>query len=113
MQETTQETTSNTLETLPYLEMGTGFIIGLAVGYALKKSFKILLFLLGIGLVTVFVLESKGIVVLNEETLESSVAEGTNMFKQLLVLMKERVSNLKMDSGLSSVAGFAVGLMMG
>ena len=42
----------------PFLEMGTSFVIGLAIGYFFKKFFKILLLLLGLGIVVLFVLES-------------------------------------------------------
>ena len=108
-----QSTATTTQESLPYLEMGTGFIIGLSVGYVLKKSFKILLFLLGVGLIGLFVLESQGVITLNEGNLQDTVSQGVELFKNLVTLMKERLERFQVSSGLSAVAGFFVGLKMG
>ena len=104
----TQETS-----TIPYLEMGTGFLIGLSIGYVVKKSFKILLFLLGIGLITVFVLESKGVITLNEDYLQNTVAQGADGFKYFVGFLKDRLENFQVSSGLSAVAGFFAGLKFG
>jgi len=111
MEPTTQN--SSVLEGIPYLEMGGGFLIGLSIGYVLKKSFKILLILLGISLITIFVLESQGVITLNEAGLQESVSNGMEMFKHFLGFLKDRLSNFKVAGGLSAVAGFAVGLKMG
>ena len=51
---------------LPYLEMGSGFMMGLSVGYFLKKSFKFTLLLCGLILVVLFILENKGIVAIDQ-----------------------------------------------
>jgi uncharacterized membrane protein (Fun14 family) len=100
-------------EMFPYLEMGTGFLIGLSVGYVLKKSFKVLLFLTGIALIAVFVLESQGVIVLNETQLQESVSHGMNTFKHFALFLKERLERFEVSSGLSAVAGFFIGLKMG
>jgi len=98
---------------LPYLEMGTGFLIGLSIGYVLKKSFKILLFLTGIALIAVFVLESQGVIHLNEEGLQHTISTGMDSFKHFALFLKERLEHFKVSSGLSAVAGFFIGLKMG
>jgi len=98
---------------LPYLHMGSGFIIGLSIGYFLKKSFKIMLFLLGVGLVILFVLENQHIVVIDEKALGQSVDVGSEYMKRFFIFLKERLSSLHPASGASSLAGFAVGLKMG
>ncbi len=98
---------------LPYLEMGTGFLIGLSIGYVLKKSFKILLFLTGIALIAVFVLESQGVIELNEAHLQESVSHGVDTFKQFALFLQERLERFKVSSGLSAVAGFFLGLKIG
>jgi uncharacterized membrane protein (Fun14 family) len=100
-------------EMLPYLEMGTGFLIGLSIGYVLKKSFKILLFLTGIALIAVFVLESQGVIQLNETQLQESVSHGMDTFKHFALFLKERLERFEVSSGLSAVAGFFVGLKLG
>ncbi len=107
------ETGTSEHQILPYLEMGTGFLIGLSIGYVLKKSFKILLFLTGIALIAVFVLESQGVIELNEAHLQESVSHGVDTFKQFALFLQERLERFKVSSGLSAVAGFFLGLKMG
>jgi uncharacterized membrane protein (Fun14 family) len=98
---------------IPYLEMGAGFMMRLSVGYVVKKSFKLLLFLMGIALIVIFVLESKGIIVLNESALDQSITWGTEGFKYFVLWLRERLSSLKIAGGASAVAGFVVGLKIG
>ncbi|WP_300363138.1 FUN14 domain-containing protein [Hydrogenimonas sp.] len=98
---------------LPYLDMGSGFVIGLAVGYFLKKSFKLLLLLLGIALVLMFALEHYGIVSINEAGLEHTVEAGTGTFKQFALFLKERLSEFGFAGSASAVGGFAIGLKIG
>jgi len=97
----------------PYLEMGAGFLIGLSIGYVLKKSFKTLLVLLGIGLIVVFVLESQGVVTLNEGGLGNILNSGMDMFKAFAGFLKDRLDNFHLGSGFSALAGFFIGLKMG
>ncbi len=98
---------------LPYLEMGSGFMMGLSVGYVVKKSFKLLLLLMGLVLIGVFVLESKGVITLNEASLDQHVSLGTEMFKHFLTFLKVRLGALKIAGGVGAAAGFVVGLKMG
>ncbi len=98
---------------LPYLEMGSGFMIGLSVGYVLKKSFKLLLFLTGLVIIALFVLENQHIIVINEDSLNQNIALGTEAFKQFGLFLKERISTLKVAGGISAAAGFVAGLKMG
>jgi uncharacterized membrane protein (Fun14 family) len=97
----------------PYLEMGSGFMIGMSVGYVVKKSFKLLLFLLGISIIAIFVLERQGILVLNETALDQNVSLGMEAFQTFTAFLKERLSSLKLAGGASAIAGFLVGLKMG
>lgn len=96
---------------LPYLEMGSGFIIGLAVGFFIKKSFKIVLFILGFALISTFYMESQGIFTINNEVLEQSIASGAKYFDFLVASVKERITSFQ--SGVGSLAGFVVGLKLG
>jgi len=98
---------------IPYLEMGSGFVMGLSVGYVVKKSFKLLLLLMGIGVITIFVLENRGIILLNETALDLSISLGLEGFKHFLLWVQERLGSLKIAGGASAVAGFVVGLKMG
>jgi uncharacterized membrane protein (Fun14 family) len=97
----------------PFLEMGTSFIIGLAIGYFFKKFFKILLLILGLGIVVLFVLESKGTIHVDDKMIESGVSTGVDSFNGLVTLVKDRLSNMKISSGASAVAGFFAGVKFG
>jgi len=107
------EAESTQQEPLPYLEMGTGFIIGLSIGYVVKKSFKLLLFFLGIGIIIVFVLESKGTITLNEANLEHIVSSAVDLFQDFVLFLKQRVQEFQVSSGVSAITGFIIGLKIG
>ena len=97
----------------PFLEMGTHFVIGLAIGYFMKKFFKFLLLFVGLGLVILFVMESQGISTVDEKSLEAGVSQGVDSFKGLTGMLKDRLSNMQPSSGVGAVAGFFAGLKFG
>ncbi len=97
----------------PFLEMGTSFVIGLAIGFFMKKFFKILLLILGFALVALFVMESQGISTVDEHALEAGVSSGIDSFQGLAAMLKERLSNMTITGGAGAVAGFFVGLKFG
>jgi len=96
---------------LPYLEMGSSFVIGLAVGFFIKKSFKMVLFILGFALIASFYMESQGIFTINDKVLEESISNGMQYFDYLVAAVKERITSFQ--SGVGAVAGFVVGLKLG
>jgi len=96
---------------LPYLEMGSSFVIGLAVGFFIKKSFKMVLFILGFALIASFYMESQGIFTINDKVLEDSISNGMQYFDYLVSAVKERITSFQ--SGVGAVAGFVVGLKLG
>ena len=104
---------SNHLPELPYLTMGASFLVGLALGYVVKKSFKLMLFLLGLALILVFFLEYKHIVTINEDQLLSFVDSMSQAFSQFVLFLKERIAQIKVSGTLSAIAGFVVGIKMG
>jgi uncharacterized membrane protein (Fun14 family) len=97
----------------PFLEMGTSFIIGLAIGYFFKKFFKILLLVLGLGIVVLFVLESKGSVHIDDKMIESGVSSGMDSFNGLVTMVKDRLGSMKLSSSASAIAGFFAGIKFG
>ncbi len=109
----TTTATSGDVSPFPFLDMGTHFVIGLAVGYFMKKFFKLLLIFLGLGLVALFVLESQGVSTVNEEALTNGVSQGVDSFKGLTSMLQERLSSMKFSSGVGAVAGFFAGLKFG
>jgi uncharacterized membrane protein (Fun14 family) len=103
--------TATTDAPLPYLELGSSFLIGLAVGYFIKKSFKIVLFILGFSLILIFFMESQGVLTLNEQVLEKSISEGSTYFEFIVSSLQERITSFK--TGIGAGAGFLVGLKIG
>jgi len=100
-------------ENIPYLEMGGSFLLGLAIGFALKKSFKIGLIILGLGLIFVFVLENQGILTLNEDSLNAQLSHVIEQSKFMMAFIKDRMGEYKTTGILSAVAGFGIGLKIG
>ena len=101
------------LAELPYLNMGASFMVGLAVGYVVKKSFKLMIFLLGVALILIFFLEYKHIVTINEDALLSSIDSIKNSFIHFADFLRERVEKFKMAGTISAGVGFVVGIKMG
>ena len=98
---------------LPYLEMGSGFVLGLSVGMVVKKTFKLVLLLIGVAVIAVFALEAQGIVVLNEASLDHTIASIIEGAKHITLWLKDRLSTAKVAGGTGAVAGFMMGLKMG
>lgn len=96
---------------LAYLDMGTSFTIGLAVGFFIKKSFKAVLFILGFSLIVTFYMESQGIFTINQEVLEQNIAAGSDYMQYLVNALQERITSFQ--SGIGAGAGFLVGLKIG
>ncbi len=105
------EGATNVDHPIPYLEMGSSFLIGLAVGFFIKKSFKIVLFILGLGLIVMFIMESKGAFTIDDKIVEQGVAQGTDLFKEFVNFIKNRITSFK--TGVGALAGFVVGLKLG
>jgi len=107
-------TVANTQESLlPYMDMGTGFLIGLSVGYVLKKSFKLMLILLGLGIVSLFVLESNGFMSINEAQVSQTVSNFSSYFQDFVSFLKTRLELFTASKGLTAIAGFFIGLKIG
>ncbi len=101
------------LSELPWLHMGGAFLSGLAVGYALKKSFKILLLITGFILITIYLFESQHILKIDDSALSQSIAHLGEGFNHLAHFLKNRLALLKVTEGGSAIAGFFLGLKIG
>ena len=93
----------------PFLEMGTSFVIGLAIGYVVKKSFKILLLMLGFGLIFLYMSGAD----INGQDLENKVSDGVNMFQSFTGKLKAWLSELELSSKAGAIAGFFAGIKFG
>ncbi len=110
---TTTDIIKEHLPDIPWLDMGAGFLIGMGVGFFLKKSFKLLLLFLGIGVALIFGLEQLHVVQVDETHLKETVEQGSGFFKQAFVFLKDRLSRFGAAGSGSAIAGFLVGLKMG
>ena len=94
-----------------FLRMGFSFIVGLAVGYALKIAFKIALVVGGIILVALFSLQFAGLVDVNWGGVETQYNGWTDWVAlrggMLLDFMADNLS-----SAVSFLAGLALGLKL-
>jgi uncharacterized membrane protein (Fun14 family) len=91
-----------------FLKLGFSFIVGLAVGYALKAAFKIALIVGGLLLVALFSLQSGGIVEVNWSGMES----GYDGVADWLAAYAGSLRGFMADN-LSSAASFSAGLLLG
>jgi len=105
------EATTSADHAIPYLEMGSSFLIGMAVGFFIKKSFKVVLFILGFSLIIMFFMESQGVLTINDKVLEESIANGSDYFNYLVSAVKDRITSFQ--TGVGALAGFVVGLKFG
>ena len=105
------ESATSSEHAIPYLEMGSSFLIGMAVGFFIKKSFKVVLFILGFSLIMMFFMESQGVLSINDKVLEESIANGSDYFNYLVSAVKDRITSFQ--TGVGALAGFVVGLKFG
>lgn len=91
-----------------FLKLGFSFIVGLAVGYALKVAFKIALVVGGLLLVLLFSLQYGGIIEVNWTGMESN-------YDSLVDWLAAYAGALKdfMAENLSNAASFTAGLLLG
>lgn len=91
-----------------FLKLGFSFIVGLAVGYALKVAFKIALILGGLLLITLFAFQYSGIIEVNWSGMESNYDGLVDWLAAYAVALKDFMAD-----NLSSAASFTAGLLLG
>ena len=91
-----------------FLKLGFSFIVGLAMGYALKVAFKIALVVGGLILLALFGLQYGGFVDVNWSGMEASYDSST----QWLGVQGRALLRFAADN-LSGAASFAAGLALG
>jgi len=91
-----------------FLKLGFSFIVGLAVGYALKVAFKIALVVGGLLLILLFTLQYHGIIEVNWAGMESNYDGLVDWLAAYAGGMKDFVAD-----NLSNAASFTGGLILG
>ena len=91
-----------------FLRLGFSFMVGLAIGYALKVAFKIALVLGGLLLVLLFGLQYGGVIEVNWAGMEASYDSFTDWLAAYGGALKDFIAD-----NLSSAASFTAGLLLG
>jgi uncharacterized membrane protein (Fun14 family) len=94
------------------INVGAPFLIGLAVGYFIKKTLKVGLFLLGFSVVVLLVSSHYGFIEINGLNLTNTVEQGTGSINQFGSFLMNSLVGLG-GVGLSGGAGFILGLKVG
>lgn len=96
---------SQTINTLLFAQLGGGVLAGLAVGYALKRTVKLALLLLGICLLLLYGLMKAGLITVHWDAVHKSLEHGSQGLAAVLVDVIKDLS--------ASLVGFAGGFFMG
>ncbi len=94
------------------ITIGAPFLMGMAVGYFMKKTLKIGLFLLGLSIVALFVAGYYGVISISGADLTHAVEKGTSAVNRFGSFLVNSLSGLG-GVGVGGAAGFFVGLKMG
>jgi uncharacterized membrane protein (Fun14 family) len=92
--------------------VGTPFVMGLAVGYFAKKMLIMTLFLCGAAIVLLFISEYYGIAEINDINLQQAADSATEVAKQSGNFLVKRLSVIT-SKGVSAAGGFFVGFKLG
>jgi len=92
--------------------VGTPFVMGLAVGYFAKKMLLMALFLCGAAIVLLFVSEYYGITEISDLNLQQATDSATEAAEQSGDFLVKRLSHIT-SKGVSAVGGFFVGCKLG
>lgn len=92
--------------------VGTPFIIGLAVGYFAKKMLKMALFIGGAAVAGLFAAEYYGIVHISDAELQNVANSATHAAQSSGDFLARRLSGIT-TKGVTGAAGFFVGFKLG
>jgi uncharacterized membrane protein (Fun14 family) len=89
-------------------DVGVGGIVGFVTGYALKKLMKLAMAIIGVYLLSLFYLQQKGVIEINQEKL-FNLASG---WSQQLLSLSDKVLGILPGTS-AFVAGFYIGFKKG
>jgi uncharacterized membrane protein (Fun14 family) len=92
--------------------VGTPFVIGLAVGYFAKKMLRTALFLGGAAIVLLFIAEYYDIIDITDEKLQHAASAATEAAKSSGDFLVDRLTSIS-TKGVSGAGGFFVGFKLG
>jgi len=94
-------------------EFSSGFLLGLSAGYFLKKSFKLMLFVIFLLIIGYFLLEHNNTIELDNGTILGSSDTIIELLKEFVKFIYLKVTNIGTEGGVGAVAGFLFGLKIG
>jgi len=103
----------DTINSIPFTQMSSGFLLGLSVGYFFKKGFKIMLFVLGLVTVGIFWFNSQDIISVNGEKIINIFDIVSEVLKNSYDFVYNKLSQFKPITGASVIVGFITGLKFG
>lgn len=92
-------------------QLGLGGLGGFIVGYALKKLSKLILILIGLAIIVLLYLGTKGIISINYDALWSALANSLGMAESAFSWLIGVISLLPFAA--SFMVGFLLGLKLG
>ena len=101
------------LSSISFDKLSIGFVIGLAIGYFLKKGIKLILILVGLLIIGLFALQYYGIIEINNHGILSSADRVVALIKGVGIFAKEHLSYLEKEGAGGATAGFLLGLKIG
>ena len=94
-------------------KFGASFVFAFSVGYLLKKSIKLMLFVLLVGVLALFWLDDSSVVEMQNYVFSSSLGRIVELFNIFGNFIYDKVANIDQPSGIGLVAGFLLGLKFG
>ena len=105
---------TNLLNNTEYSKLGSGFLLGLSVGYFFKKSFKIMLFVLGLAVVALFWFDNNNTIeIVNNGTILGTFDKISHFVSAFGHFLYDKLSNMEASGGAGAIAGFLLGLKLG
>ena len=89
-------------------DIGYGFFVGFTVGFAVKKFFKVFVFVLGVYFLTLIWLQHTGVITVHWDIIGNWIKEGQHNFQNYLIGLSK-----SLPFSASFAVGFATGFKMG
>lgn len=96
-----------------FISASGAFLLGLSLGYAIKKSFKITIFLMGITILALFFFEAMGVMSISTTGLEGFFDTTYNNISQLFTYLFNKLHRYQNIGMVGVIGGFILGLKMG
>lgn len=94
-------------------KFGASFIAGFTIGFLLKKSIKLMFFILIVAIIAFFWLDSSKIAEIKNINFSNSLNNISELFKMFVSFIDSKISYIDQTSGFGLIAGFLLGLKFG